>query len=201
MRGARIRTGILGLGLVLLLGLGACSHGPVPPPKDPTAGEFYTNDEVLRLPAAERNRYCGYLESTLHELRAEAAVLKTRLDSLGVQADTLRNQSIRVNAETRDLNVAVRDLRLKQKAATSYLVKEGDNLRKVAEMVWSDVTRWKEIYEANKAAIGSEETPLKPGTRLIIPPMGSAPVQSPGRLPGQAPTPSPVGTPPSGGGK
>ena len=44
------------------LALGACSHAPAPPAKDPTKGEFYTPEEMVRLGPAERDRYCSFME-------------------------------------------------------------------------------------------------------------------------------------------
>lgn len=161
--------------------LSACSRAPAPAPKDPTMGEFYTPEEVIRLSPGERDRYCGYLETTLMGIRREADSLRTSIDSLTVRADTLRGQSIRLNAETRDLNTAVRDLRLKDKAIHSYVVKQGDNLRRVAEITLGDPTRWREIYEANKSTIGAENAALQPGSRLTIPGGGKS-----GETPGGA---------------
>lgn len=164
-----------GLAAILLGLVAGCSHGPVPPAKDPTKGEFYKPEEVLRLPADERERYCSYLETTLRGLRAESAELRLRLDTLNVQADSVRARSVRLNKETADLTGAVRDLRLKDKAIHSYVVKAGDNLRTIAATVLGDALRWKEIYEANKKEIGAENAQLKPGTRLTIPPRAPVP--------------------------
>ena len=149
--------------------LGGCATGPVPPVKDPARGEFYTGPEMMRLPAAERDRYCSWMENTLRELKAHRAALQVRRDSLGVVGDTLRSQEIAVSSRTRDLSTRVRDLRLREKATNTYIVAAGDNLRKVARTVFGDGARYKEIYEANKAIIGSEDAELKAGMRLTIP--------------------------------
>jgi nucleoid-associated protein YgaU len=125
---------------------------------------------VQRLPQADRDRYCSYMETTLRELKTEQATLKARLDSLSVASDTLRNQSIRISSQTREVNTATRDLRLKAKALNSYVVKSGENLRRISSELYGDPSRWKEIYEANKAAIGAEDAELKPGMRLTLPP-------------------------------
>jgi len=167
----RARTRILASVLVLAgtsMVLSSCSHGPVPPPKDWTKGEYYTADEQARLPESERNAFCNYLEKTLNDLKTERVTLKNRLDSLNVVADTLRNQSVAVSSKTRDVNTITRDLRLKAKAMNTYEVKTGDTLRKIAASLYADPTRWKEIYDANKAAIGKEDAPLKAGMRLTL---------------------------------
>lgn len=167
-----IAAGALALTLTagLLGGLvGGCATGPVPPVKDPARGEFYTGPEMMRLSAAERDRYCSWMESNLRELKERRAALQVRRDSLGVAADTLRNQEITVSSRSRDLSTRVRELRLAEKATNTYVVAAGDNLRKIARTVLGDGARYKEIYEANKAIIGSENAELKAGTQLTIP--------------------------------
>ena len=54
-RVALAALGILGLAMIL----SSCAHGPVPPMKDPTKGEFYTVDEQERLSPAERVAMLG----------------------------------------------------------------------------------------------------------------------------------------------
>jgi nucleoid-associated protein YgaU len=158
-----LTTGLLG-GLV-----GGCATGPVPPVKDPARGEFYTGPEMMRISAAERDRYCSWMENSLSELKARQVALEARRDSLTVAADTLRNQEIAVSSRTRDLSTRVRELRLAEKATNTYIVAAGDNLRKIARTVYGDGSRYAEIYKANMAIIGSENAELKPGTRLTIP--------------------------------
>lgn len=53
--------------------------------------------------------------------------------------------------------------------ATSYTVKSGDNLSLISKRVYGDSSRWREIYNANKATIGSDPNKLKPGITLVIP--------------------------------
>ena len=58
------------------------------------------------------------------------------------------------------------------KAAASgrtYEVKSGDSLSKIAKAAYGSGARWKEIYEANKAVIGSDPNKIKPGQKLRIP--------------------------------
>jgi nucleoid-associated protein YgaU len=137
--------------------------------KDPARGEFYTGPEMMRVPAAERDRYCSWMESSLRDLKKHRAALQVRRDSLGVVADTLRSQEIAVSSRSRDLSVRVRELRLREKATNTYIVAAGDNLRKIARTVYGDGARYKDIYEANRAIIGEENAELKTGMRLTIP--------------------------------
>jgi nucleoid-associated protein YgaU len=158
-----LATGVLG---ALLAG---CATGPVPPVKDPARGEYYTGPEMMRLPAADRDRYCSWMESHLRDLKEQRRLLQIRRDSLSTAADTLRSQEISVSSRTRELSVRVRELRLREKATNTYVVAPGDNLRKISRTVFGDGDHFHEIYEANKAIIGPENAELKTGMRLTIP--------------------------------
>lgn len=167
---ARLRRTVLWLaagGTILSL---ACSHGgPVPAPRDPSRGEYYTEDELRRLPAGDLDRYCSFMETRLREMKVQTAALKGRLDSLTVLADSLRTRQVEIGNRTREISARVRELRLREKATNTYVVVPGDNLRKIARTVYGDGTRWREIYLANQRVIGAEDAELKAGTRLSIP--------------------------------
>jgi len=51
----------------------------------------------------------------------------------------------------------------------TYTVKGGDSLSEIAQREMGDGDRWKELYEANKAAIGDDPDMIQPGTKLTIP--------------------------------
>jgi len=51
----------------------------------------------------------------------------------------------------------------------TYVVKSGDSLSEIAQREMGDGDRWKELYEANKAAIGDDPDVIQPGTELTIP--------------------------------
>jgi nucleoid-associated protein YgaU len=53
--------------------------------------------------------------------------------------------------------------------AKSYVTKAGDNLTTIAQEVYGDGSRWREIYEANKKAIGDDPDKLGVGVTLTIP--------------------------------
>ena len=50
-----------------------------------------------------------------------------------------------------------------------YIVKEGDTLSSIAADRLGASKRWKEIYDANKSAIGADPAALKVGMKLVIP--------------------------------
>ncbi len=54
-------------------------------------------------------------------------------------------------------------------ATKTYVVKGGDSLSEIAQREMGDGDRWKELYEANKAAIGDDPDLIQPGTELTIP--------------------------------
>jgi nucleoid-associated protein YgaU len=54
-------------------------------------------------------------------------------------------------------------------AVRMYTVKRGDSLSKIAKTVYGDMKRWKDIYEANKNAIGANPDHIEPGLELRLP--------------------------------
>jgi nucleoid-associated protein YgaU len=55
-----------------------------------------------------------------------------------------------------------------KKAARTYTVQAGDTLGKIAARFYEDGSRWKEIYEANKAQIADPNV-IEAGQKLVIP--------------------------------
>lgn len=52
--------------------------------------------------------------------------------------------------------------------STTYVVKKGDTLSKIAQKFYGSPLKWKRIVEANKATLGSNNV-LKVGMKLTIP--------------------------------
>jgi nucleoid-associated protein YgaU len=55
------------------------------------------------------------------------------------------------------------------KLGFGYEVQPGDSLSKIAKHVYGDASRWKEIWEANKASIPNPDL-IHPGQQLSMPP-------------------------------
>jgi nucleoid-associated protein YgaU len=55
-------------------------------------------------------------------------------------------------------------------AAATYTVRAGDTLSSIAQAHYRDASRWRAIWEANRATIGWDPDRLKVGMRLRIPP-------------------------------
>ncbi|PLT45488.1 Phage-like element PBSX protein xkdP [Paenibacillus pasadenensis] len=50
-----------------------------------------------------------------------------------------------------------------------YVVVAGDSLWKIAQRIWGDGDRWRELHAANQAAIGKDPNRLKVGLKLAVP--------------------------------
>ncbi len=54
-------------------------------------------------------------------------------------------------------------------AGTTYTVVSGDSLSKIATHHYGDAAKWHQIYEANKAIIGSNPDLIEVGQELTLP--------------------------------
>jgi len=54
-------------------------------------------------------------------------------------------------------------------AGTTYTVVGGDSLSKIAKNHYGDAAKWHQIYEANKAIIGSNPDHIEVGQELTLP--------------------------------
>ena len=50
----------------------------------------------------------------------------------------------------------------------TYTVQKGDTLTSIAKKFYNDGSKWKKIWDANKAQVPNKDR-LKPGTKLVIP--------------------------------
>lgn len=54
-------------------------------------------------------------------------------------------------------------------ATTTYTVKKGDSLWKIATQFYSKGSEWRKIYNANRAVVGANPNLIHPGQKLVIP--------------------------------
>ena len=54
-------------------------------------------------------------------------------------------------------------------AGTAYTVVSGDSLSKIAKNHYGDAAKWHQIYEANKAIIGTNPDRIEVGQELTLP--------------------------------
>ncbi|MFN3430726.1 MAG: LysM peptidoglycan-binding domain-containing protein, partial [Candidatus Sericytochromatia bacterium] len=76
-------------------------------------------------------------------------------------------------------------------AGAAYTVRPGDTLSAIAARTLGSASRWRELYELNRVAVGPNPGALKVGTRLRMP--GAAPVPGDQPKPTPTPTPTPAG--------
>ena len=87
------------------------------------------------------------------------------------EAESLRRENDRLRAELREL---------KDRSAEpgtiwqTYVVQNRDVLSKIAMQLYGDLSRWEEIYEANRDLIGDDPDRLEVGMELRIPPKDPA---------------------------
>lgn len=167
-KSGRTFAGALAMTL-LLVGVGCAPSGGAVPFKDPAKGEFYTTEELESLQGAQLDRYCQYMEKALRDTKAETVLLTARRDSLEKASEDFRTQSTELSSRLVKLQNEVRELRLKEKALTSYVVRPGDTLKSIATKTLDDESRWREIFELNKGALGKEDAELRIGSRLNMP--------------------------------
>ena len=136
---------------------------------DVTKGEFYTNQEIKGLSQEERDSYCAAISDEIGELRAEATVLLAKADSVVAYSDSLKLVNSDLTTRIRDLDGEVRQLRLTRRTTSTYTVKAGDTLEKIASVVYGESSRWHDIYLANKDRIGKPTSTLRVGSKLKIP--------------------------------
>lgn len=55
------------------------------------------------------------------------------------------------------------------KKPSEYTVKAGDNLSRIAKLIYGDSAKWRDIYEANQSVIGSNPNLIRPGQELVLP--------------------------------
>ena len=73
------------------------------------------------------------------------------------------------NANSGNANAGSGSAASSPKLGFGYEVQAGDSLSKIAKQVYGDASRWKEIWEANKAEIPNPDL-IHPGQQLSMPP-------------------------------
>ena len=54
-------------------------------------------------------------------------------------------------------------------SSTTYTVKKGDSLWKIAKQFYSQGSQWRKIYNANRKVVGANPNLIHPGQKLVIP--------------------------------
>ncbi len=59
--------------------------------------------------------------------------------------------------------------KVKEQSRSAYTVKPGEDLYRIALIVYGNAVFWRNLYDANKRMIGSDPMALRPGMKLKIP--------------------------------
>jgi len=169
----------LAISLVLLVALAlatGCAPG-VQRMADPSAGDFYTEEEYQKLSKDQREAYCGAL---LAEYRAmEDCVTQTAADldkesrAIGDLTGELESLNPRLMALKSEVEGLEAEIAYFEGLPRVYTVKKGDFLYKISEMepIYADPLKWKRIWRANKDEIEGFNDPnlIYPDWQLTIP--------------------------------
>ena len=169
----------LAISLVLLVALAlatGCAPG-VQRMADPSAGDFYTEEEYQKLSKDQREAYCAAL---LSEYRATedcvaqaAANLDKETRAIGDLEGELESLNPRFMALKSEVEGLEREIAYFEGLPRVYTVKKGDFLYKISETeeIYGDPLRWKRIWRANKDVIDGFNDPnlIYPDWELVIP--------------------------------
>ncbi len=138
------------------------------------AGDYYTEDELLKLPAGAKNRYCGDLEAgrarVQKEFDAKTQELKdlsTRINTTRVNKDARERELLALEAEVRTLNDQIAEVKALPR---TYKVRTGESLSYISSLpqIYNDIDKWWKLYEANKDRV-LDPYFLQPDSVIIIP--------------------------------
>jgi LysM repeat protein len=169
----------LAISLVLLVALAlatGCAPG-VERMADPSAGNFYTEEEYQKLSKDRREAYCAAL---LAEYRAmEDCVAQTAGDldkearAIGDLEGELEGLTPRLMALKSEVEGLEAEIAYFEGLPRVYTVKKGDFLYKISGMepIYTDPLKWKRIWRANKDEIEGFNDPnlIYPDWELTIP--------------------------------
>ncbi len=169
----------LAISLVLLVALAlatGCAPG-VQRMADPSAGDFYTEEEYQKLSKDQREAYCAALLSehrATEDCAAQAAVnLGKEARAIGDLEGELESLNPRFMALKSEVEGLEREIAYFEGLPRVYTVKKGDFLYKISgvEEIYADPLRWKRIWRANRGAIKGFNDPnlIYPDWELTVP--------------------------------
>jgi hypothetical protein len=170
------RTTVLLVLLVALAFAFGCAPG-VERTCNPSAGDFYTEEEFQKLTNDQREAYCAKL---LQEYQANQDCVSEARDGLDREQsattdlqgelETLRPRLMSLRGEIESLESEIAYF---EGLPRVYTVMKGDFLYKISGMeeIYADPLKWKRIWRANKEAIEGFSDPnlIYPDWELTIP--------------------------------
>lgn len=164
-----MRIAAVALGTIALLALTACEKKPQPTPMEdshamaspppanysspPPSREAPADDPYVRM-AAEMD---AMRSNPSTENGASAPPRSSHPDESDrpLKAPTRSSKSSKASSGA-------------SSSGKTYVVKSGDTLSSIAKQVYGDASKWRKIWDANKARVPNKDK-LKVGTKLIIP--------------------------------
>ena len=169
----------LALSRVLLVALVLATGGApgVQRMADPSAGDFYTEEEYQKLSKDQREAYCAALLSehqATEDCAAQAAVnLDKETRAIGDLEGELESLNPRFMALKSEVEGLEREIAYFEGLPRVYTVKKGDFLYKISgvEEIYADPLRWKRIWRANRGTIEGFNDPnlIYPDWELTVP--------------------------------
>lgn len=169
----------LAVSLVLLVALAlatGCAPG-VQRMADPSAGDFYTEEEYQKLSKDQREAYCAALLAEHRAMEDCVAQAAANLDkeerAIGDLQGELEALNPRLMAMKSEVEGLEREIAYFEGLPRVYMVEKGDFLYKISgmETIYADPIKWKRIWRANKGVIDGFDDPnlIYPDWELKIP--------------------------------
>jgi nucleoid-associated protein YgaU len=165
--------------IVLLAALAlAAGCGPgVTRMADPSAGNFYTEEEYQKLSKDQREAYCSELLAAYTDAQGCVDTSRASLDKENKAIADLKTEMQKLDPQLKELKSEVdalqREIDYFEGLPRMYTVMKGDFLYKISGMeeIYADPLKWKRIWRANKDVIENFTDPnlIYPGWELIIP--------------------------------
>ncbi|MBN2564767.1 MAG: LysM peptidoglycan-binding domain-containing protein [Candidatus Eisenbacteria bacterium] len=144
---------------------------------DPSAGDFYSEEEYQKLTKDQREAYCGDLLGAYRDAQAcvdsatdDLATERQAVSDLESELGNLTPQLMGLRSEVQSLQSQIAYF---EGLPKTYTVQKGDFLYKISGMeeIYADPLKWKRIWRANKNVIEGFNDPnlIYPNWELIIP--------------------------------
>lgn len=141
---------------------------------DVSKGEYYSEQDLAELSAAQKSAYCAALEAERNRVQTEHTLTQEDLVATRKKIDSLRNQItpvekeiLRIESDIRTLSGQIAAL---ERLPSEYTVKEGDCLSIIADRddIYAAASKWPRIYRANLDKI-EDPVWIYPNMVLAIP--------------------------------